>query len=360
MLVVVTGSSEWMVQAYRFALDPTRDQLIALAGHCHASRSAFNVMLAAVRANMDQRAAERSYGLGGAALTPAMNWSAYALLREWNRRKHQVAPWWCEYSKEAYASGCANLAAALGNWKASRRGERAGRRAGFPRFKARHRVALSCRFTTGAIRVESGRHHVTLPVIGTIKTHESTRKLARRLEAGTARITTATIAFERGRWFVSFTAHVQRRIGRPAHAPRGAPVVGIDLGVCDLLVAATPDGDEVARVRAPRPLTHAQSQLRALQRRAARQHGPREPGIARGTPREPSEGWLAQTMGEIAPGGSGPLDSGGADRKTMPPGMAGGCETATPPGTAPLPPAGPPPRKTWLPRMSARTITQNR
>ncbi len=30
-----------------------------------------------------------------------------------------------------------------------------------------------------------------LPVIGTIKTHESTRKLARRLEAGTARITTA-------------------------------------------------------------------------------------------------------------------------------------------------------------------------
>jgi len=40
---------------------------------------------------------------------------------------------------------------------------------------------------SGTIRVEPGRHHVTLPRLGTIKTHESTRKLGRRLEACTAR-----------------------------------------------------------------------------------------------------------------------------------------------------------------------------
>jgi putative transposase len=250
----VTWSREWVVQAYRFALDPNACQAVALAGHCHASRRAFNVMLSAVQANLDQRAAERSYGLGGAGLTPALNWSSYALRREWNRRKHGTAPWWHEYSKEAYASGCANLAAALRNWNASRQGQRAGQRAGFPRFRSRHRARLSCTFTTGTIRVEPGRHHVTLPVIGTIRTHESTRKLARRLEAGTARIISATIAFERGRWLVSFTTHVQRRIGRPADAPSGPTVVGVDLGVRDLLVAATPDGQEVSRVRAPRPL----------------------------------------------------------------------------------------------------------
>ena len=62
------------VQAYRFALDPTRAQQKLLAGHCHAARTAFNVMLAAVKANRDQRAAERSYGLGEADLTPALNW----------------------------------------------------------------------------------------------------------------------------------------------------------------------------------------------------------------------------------------------------------------------------------------------
>jgi putative transposase len=294
MLVTVTGSSEWVVQAYRFALDPTSAQGKALAGHCHAARAAFNVMLAAVRANRDQRQAERPYGLGEADLTPGLNWSVYGLRREWNRRKSAVAPWWAAYSKEAYASGCANLAAALKNWNDSRRGQRAGRQMGFPRFKARHRAALSCTFTTGAIRVEPGRHHVTLPVIGRIKTHESTRKLARRLEAGTAKITTATIRYKRGRWFVSFTAHVQRSLGRPAHAPQGAPVIGVDLGVRDLLVAATPDGREIARIPAPRPLKRAQRRLRALQRKAARQDGPREPGALRGSPRrEPSRGWLA-------------------------------------------------------------------
>lgn len=292
-------SGEWIVQAYRFALDPAPVQAEALAGHCHAARKAYNAMLAAVKANLDQRRAERSYGIAEADLTPSMDWSAYALRRQWNRRKEQVAPWWRQYSKEAYACGCANLAAGLRNWKESRRGERAGRRVGFPRFRARHRGALSCTFTTGVIRVEADRKHVTLPVIGTVKTHESTRKLARRLEAGTARITTATIRLERGRWFVSFTAHVQRRIGGPAHAAHGAPVIGVDLGVRDLLVAATPDGEEVARIRAPRPLKQAQRTIRALNRKASRQIGPREPGAPRGTPqREPSRGWR-RTQAEL-------------------------------------------------------------
>jgi putative transposase len=289
-----TAQTGWVTQAYRFALDPTPAQQQVLAGHCHAARTAFNLMLAAVKANLDQREAERSYGLGQAELTPALNWSFYGLRKQWNQRKNTVAPWWAEYSKEAYASGCANLAAALTNWNASRQGERAGRRMGFPLFKSRHRAALSCAFTTRPIRVEPDRHHVTLPVIGTIKTHESTRKLARRLEAGTAKITTATIRHERGRWFVSFTTHVQRSLGKPTHAPHRASVVGVDLGVRDLLVAATPDDREVARIPAPKPLKRAQRQLRALQRKAARQHGPREPGEPRTSPRrQPSRGWLA-------------------------------------------------------------------
>jgi putative transposase len=37
------------------------------------------------------------------------------------------------------------------------------------------------------------RKHIQLPRIGVLKTHESTRKLARRLERGTARILAATI-----------------------------------------------------------------------------------------------------------------------------------------------------------------------
>jgi putative transposase len=48
--------------------------------------------------------------------------------------------------------------------------------------------------------VEADRHHVVLPRLGQIKTHESTRKLARRLEQGTARLLAATVSRQAGRW----------------------------------------------------------------------------------------------------------------------------------------------------------------
>ena len=77
---------------------------------------------------------------------------------------------------------------------------------------------------------------------------------------------------------------------RPAHVGRSAhPVVGVDVGVKDLLVVATPDGVEVARVAAPKPLTRAQSRLRAAQRQAARRCGPFDPDTK--THREPSRRW---------------------------------------------------------------------
>ena len=174
----------WTAQAYRFALDPTPAQASMLESHCGAARFAFNHMLGVVKANLDQRAAERSYGVAEEELTPAQGWSLAQLRKTWNARKDEVAPWWEANSKEAYNSGLDGLARALENWSTSRSGERAGAAMGFPRFKTRHRCARSVRFTTGAIRVEADRHHVVLPRIGRVRTHESTRKLARRLEEG--------------------------------------------------------------------------------------------------------------------------------------------------------------------------------
>jgi putative transposase len=42
-------------------------------------------MLAAVVENLDQRAAAKTYGLGGDDLTPGMSWSFRSLRDEWNR-----------------------------------------------------------------------------------------------------------------------------------------------------------------------------------------------------------------------------------------------------------------------------------
>jgi putative transposase len=225
-------------------------------------------MLGHARAVLEQRAAERTYGIAEAELTPVLGWSLPALRREWNARKQDAAPWWAENSKEAYNTGLDGLARALDGWNKSRRGARAGKAVGFPRFKTKARSRASVRFTTGTIRVEPGRHHVTLPRLGTMKTHETTRKLARRIENGTARILSATAARDRaGRWYVSFQVLVQRQTVRPAHlgvSPHR--VVGVDVGVRDLLVVAAADGTEVDRVPAPRSLGHAQARLRQLQR----------------------------------------------------------------------------------------------
>jgi putative transposase len=288
----------WSAQAYRFALDPTLAQQQALCSHAGARNFAFNTMLAAVKANLDQRAAEKTYGLAGDELT-CLGWSMRSLRNEWNRIKHAVAvredgtQWWDQNSKEAYASGCQSLANALENWSQSHKGRRKGPSVGFPRFKSKRRSAKKFTFTTGALRVEPDRRHVVLPRIGRVRAHESTRKLARRLEAGTARILSATVSFTGGRWQCSFQVIVEGK-ARPAHARRSNyAVIGVDVGVKDLLVAATPDGAEVVRIPAPKPLMRAQSRLRAAQRQAARRCGPYDP--EKQTSCQPSKRWQRAT-----------------------------------------------------------------
>jgi putative transposase len=264
----------WVMQAYRFALQPSPAQERSLWSHAGAARFARNHMLALVKAVLDQRAAERTYGIAEDGLTPCLGWSLPTLRRAWNARKATCAPWWGENSKEAYNTGLDSLARSLDAWSKSRNGQRAGASIGFPRFHSR-RDRASVRFTTGPIRVEADRHHVTLPRLGTIRTHESTRKLARRVEAGTARILSAAVTRDAGgRWHVSFQTLVQRGSARPAHVAGRHRAVGVDVGVKDLLVVATPDGTEVYRVPAPKSLAAARRRLRALQRKAARQAGP--------------------------------------------------------------------------------------
>ena len=242
-----------VIQAYRFALDPTPRQRRALASHCGAARYAYNWGLQLVQQRIQQRRAGEDVDVP---------WTLSELRREWNQAKTQLAPWWAENSKEAYSSGLDGLARALKNWTDYRSGRRRGRRMGFPRLKRKGRCRDACRFTTGQIKVLPDRKHVQLPRIGVLKTHESTRKLARRLEQGTARIIAATISRQADRWFVSVTVEVQRTIpsrnGRPA-------VVGVDVGVRHLAMLST--GATIAN---PRALHCSLRKLRRLSRQLAR------------------------------------------------------------------------------------------
>jgi len=254
------------VQAYRFALDPTPRQSGALHRHAGAARVAFNWGLAQAKANLGQREAERSYGIAEDELTPVFGWSMYSMRKAWNQAKGDVAPWWAECSKEAYATGLQQLATALKNWSDSRKGKRKGPKTGFPTFKSKRTAIASVRFTTGVIRLEADRTHITLPVLGRIKTHESTRKLERKITAGAARILSAAVRFERGRWFVAFTVETQRADVAPR---RPGAVIGVDLGIKTLAVFS--EGEPVPN---PRHFDAARRKLGRTSRTVSRRRGP--------------------------------------------------------------------------------------
>jgi putative transposase len=244
-------------QAYRFALEPAPTQARALLSHAGASRFAWNWGLAKCRERYD--AEGRWY-------------SGADLHRLWNAEKNADPglAWWGQNSKCAYQEAFRDLDRALRDFVRSRKGERRGRRLGFPRFKKRGKAGDSFRLT-GSLRCAGST--VTLPRLGTIRTHESTRKLARRLESGTARILSATVSRTAQRWYVSFTCEVDRAV--PARHSHPGSAAGVDLGVKVLLTVAGSDGT-IAAIDGPKPL---RSSLRRL-RRASRSHARKQPGSA--------------------------------------------------------------------------------
>jgi putative transposase len=245
-------------QAYRFALGPSPAQEHMLRSHAGAARFAWNWGLAKC---VQRYEAEGKWYTGT------------DLHKIWNAEKKADSglAWWSENSKCAYQEAFRDLERALKDFVKSKKGQRKGRRLGFPRFKKRGKARDSFRFSTGAIRC--GRTSVTLPRIGEIRIHENGRKLARRLESGTARILSATVSRTAQRWFVSFTVEVEREV--PERHPRPRSVVGIDLGVKTLLAGVDDCGRMIA-VDGPRPL---RTGLRRL-RRASHAHSRKQKGSA--------------------------------------------------------------------------------
>lgn len=172
--------------------------------------------------------------------------------------------WWPEISKEAFADGIKAGVDAYWNWQASRAGSRAGRRAGFPGFAKKGRDRDRVTFTTGAIRVEPDRRHVTLPRIGTMRVHENTRRLERLITTGRGRILAATVSRKGTRLIVAFRVLIQRP-QQPGVADPDSRV-GVDVGVRVLATVASSHGTVIERVPNPRPLDAALKELRHLGR----------------------------------------------------------------------------------------------
>jgi putative transposase len=293
-LVSHTGVPLTRATTMRFTLDVNRAQHQWLLAHAGASRLAFNHHLGRVKANLDQRAAERSYGIADEDLTPSLSWSKVSFINHINAWKDGRAPdarvsvdedgnlvrglpWRHEVSSDVFETASVHAAQALANWAASKQGTRAGKTVGFPRFKSRHQTTpafrLRAKYQEGAAAPvrPTGPKAVRFPKLGELRVREPTKQLRRMLGHGRFHAYAAAFRFERGRWVVAVTGvaaplHPARRSTQGRHQPR----VGVDLGVKTLAVIADETGRVLDTVEGVKALQHAQARLRLANKALAR------------------------------------------------------------------------------------------
>ena len=221
-------------EAVKVQLDPTPRQLRLLCSHAGAARFAYNAGLAHVKDMLENG--------------EPPDWSHYSLVRWWNANKDTLAVnpdtgvvWWSQNSKEAYNMALRDLAQGLSNWSKSRKGQRKGKRVGFPRFKSKNavmRFAYSTHFTAPTA---SDPYGLKLSRIGRVHCMENVAKRVRG-----ARLVRVSVSCRAGCWYASLTVE-REQPSSPAHArKRGA--VGVDLGVKHL--ATLSDGTVIPNPRA--------------------------------------------------------------------------------------------------------------
>ena len=239
-----------MLEGVKVALDPTPSQERRLLSHAGAARFAYNAMLAHIKTALD--------------VGEKPEWSFWSIRKRWNADKDTLAVgedgviWWAENSKEAYSSGIEALAKGLSNWAKSRKGDRKGRRVGFPKFKSKSKTTPRFAYTAGGFGlIEGDPKTLRLPKIGRVHCMEN---VANRV--GDGRVLRMTISQHAGRWYASLT--VERDDKPVANPPKGG-AVGVDLGVKTL--ATLSDGTVVEN---PRYLRKSERKLKRAQRELSR------------------------------------------------------------------------------------------
>lgn len=244
---------------FKTTLNPTSAQATQLASHVGAVRFSYNWALAHIQANWEavKTNPEVEY----------VNTSAYSLRKELNLVKEEIAPWWDQNSKEAFATGTANASRALTNWH---RGRKTGKPVGFPRFKTKyHDTNTGINFTTGVLRLEDTLKHFTVPRIGKIRLFEKQKTLKWLLSQG-GKISQTTISKQGTKWFIAINVKVEDNLalqyfnGRYKKKTR-TPAVGLDVGLKVFLTGS--DGNIVEN---PAFLRKSLTKLRKANKRLAR------------------------------------------------------------------------------------------
>ncbi|MEU0213194.1 RNA-guided endonuclease TnpB family protein [Streptomyces canus] len=225
-------------------------------------------------------------------------------------REEGGSPWWREVNVYCFTSGFDRAQVAWKYWQDSLAGHRAGQRHGYPRFKKKGNTESFSLFhdvKRPIIRLE-GYRRLVMPGLGSIRIHDSGKRLARLVERGQAVIQSVTITRGGHRWYASVLAKVQQsvpvlwehvhddgtrtpylsrtqaekaaengghveQIGRPTARQRAGGLVGVDLGSHYLAALSSPldPADPAsALVQHPRLLADSLARLAKAQRAMSR------------------------------------------------------------------------------------------
>lgn len=268
------------LRAYRFALDLTPAQQSLAAQHAGAARWAYNHALAAKYTALDERRAAITAATAAgvdaktaAAAAPKVP-TKPTIQKALNQVKGDertgtdgLCPWWWQVSTYAFQSAFADADTAWKNWLDSITGKRAGR-ARAPRFKSKHRTRDSFRIhhniTKPTIRLDEGSRRIIVPKLGSLRVHDSTKRLRRALNRG-AVIQSITISRAGHRWYASILVKADAIEKLTTRRQTAAGTIGVDIGVHHL--AALSDGTIIDN---PRHLKKARARLTKAQRALSR------------------------------------------------------------------------------------------
>jgi len=229
-----------VTRGYKTELDLNNEQRTACLKHAGASRFTYNWGLAR---------SVTAYRVTGKRPT------AIDFHRELNKLKQTDYPWMYEVSKCAPQEALRDLDKAYRNFfrrvELKKQGKWKGK-LGFPTFKKKSKAIGSFRLT-GSIKVFSDA--VQLPRLGRLRLHEHD------FIPTDAKVLSATVSEEAGRWFVSI--QVEEECESPI--PTAPSAIGVDLGIKTL--ATLSDGTTFSN---PRALKQAQKKLRRLERQKSR------------------------------------------------------------------------------------------
>ncbi|WP_051966279.1 RNA-guided endonuclease TnpB family protein [Kitasatospora mediocidica] len=225
-------------------------------------------------------------------------------------RKEGGSPWWSEVNVYCFTSGFDRAQVAWRYWQDSLAGRRAGQRTGYPRFKKKGHAesfALFHDVKRPIIRLD-GYRRLVMPGLGSIRIHDSGKRLARLVDRGQAVIQSVTVTRGGHRWYASVLAKVQQdvpvlwehvdddgtrtpylsrtqaetaaenggrveQIGRPTARQRAGDLVGVDLGSPYLAALSSPlhpADPATALVPHPRLLADSLPKLAKAQRAMSR------------------------------------------------------------------------------------------